>query len=61
MSRLALLRRLLVCLALLLIHYCLIFLPVSELFLIYILLANPRWFRDFLNRTAQERNNHAEP
>jgi hypothetical protein len=54
MSNTALLLRLLLCIALLMIHYLLIFFPVSEGFLIYILLLNPRWFRDFLNRTAPE-------
>lgn len=52
MSRMALFLRVLLCIALLLVHYLVIFLPVSESFLIYILLFNPRWFRVFLNRTA---------
>ena len=52
MSPTAFFLRFLLCIALLLIHYFVIFLPVSEVFLIYILLLNPRWFRDFLNRTA---------
>lgn len=52
MSRMAIVLRVLLCIALLLIHYLVIFLPVSEFFLIYILLFNPRWFRVFLNRTA---------
>ena len=56
MSRFGLLSRLLVCLALLLTHYFLLFLPLSELFLMSVLLINPRWFRDFLNRTAPDRN-----
>ena len=34
------------------IHYLLIFLPVAELFIIYIILFNPRWFRNFLDRMA---------
>lgn len=52
MDHTALFLRLLLCIALLLIHYLVIFLPVSEAFLIYIILFNPRWFRDFLIRTA---------
>ncbi|HUL14115.1 MAG TPA: hypothetical protein VLU73_18340 [Methylococcaceae bacterium] len=52
MSHTALFLRLLLCIALLVIHYLVFFLPVSEAFLIYVLLMNPRWFRDFLNRTA---------
>jgi len=54
MSHTALFFRLLLCVALLLTHYLLVFFPVNEAFLIYILLLNPRWFRDFLNRTAPE-------
>lgn len=44
--------RVLLCASLLAIHYFLLFVPVSELFLIYILLFNPRWFRTFLDRTT---------
>lgn len=44
--------RVVLCILLLAIHYFLLFLPVSELFLIYILLFNPPWFRAFLNRAA---------
>ena len=54
MSHTALLLRLLLCVALLIIHYLFFFFPVSEAFLIYILLMNPRWFRDFLSRTAHD-------
>lgn len=44
--------RILICLGLIAVHYVGIFLPITELFLIYILLFNPKWFRDFLNNTA---------
>jgi hypothetical protein len=54
MSSMAFFLRLLLCIALVLMHYLLIVFPVSEAFLVYILLVNPRWFRDFLNRTAPE-------
>jgi hypothetical protein len=35
--------------AILVIHFVGFFLPLTELFIIYILLANPAWFREFLN------------
>lgn len=54
MSYPALILRLLLCVVLLLIHYLVIFLPVSESFLIYIILVNPKWFRDFLSLTATD-------
>lgn len=46
------LNRVLICLGLIAVHYVGIFLPLTELFLIYILLFNPKWFRDFLNNMA---------
>jgi len=45
--------RLLICLGILLLHFVALFLPLTELFLIYIILFNPRWFRDFLNNMAK--------
>ncbi|BBL72553.1 hypothetical protein [Methylogaea oryzae] len=50
--------RVLLCVLLLAIHYFLLFLPVSELFIVYILLFNPRWFRSFLDKTAPRENNN---
>lgn len=44
--------RILFCSLLLIIHYVLVFLPASELFIIYIFLFNPRWFRVFLTHAA---------
>ena len=50
--------RILICIGLLVLHYiaeALVFLelfPAAEIFLIYILLFNPRWFRNFLNNMA---------
>ncbi len=48
----SLLYRILICLGLIAVHYAGLFLPLTELFLIYILLVNPKWFRDFLNNMA---------
>lgn len=41
------LRRLLLLLAILLIHYLVIFIPISELFLLYIIFFKPKWVEDF--------------
>ena len=50
--------RLLICLGLIAVHYVGIFLPITEMFLIYIILFNPKWFRDFLNNMAPGRTIH---
>lgn len=42
-------KRVLLCLGILAIDLLIFFLPLTALFLIYILLYNPPWFRDFLN------------
>jgi hypothetical protein len=42
-------KRILLCLGILVIDLLIFFLPLTALFLIYILLYNPPWFRDFLN------------
>lgn len=47
--------RILICAAILLSHAVIFFLPVAELFLVYIILFNPRWFRDFLDRLGKPR------
>jgi len=44
--------RLLICLGIVLLHFVAVFLPLTELFVIYILIFNPRWFRNFLNNIA---------
>ena len=44
--------RILISIGLLVLHYVGIAFPLTELFLIYILLLNPRWFRNFLNNMA---------
>ena len=43
-------KRILLCSAILLVDLAVFALPLTALFLIYILIANPAWFRDFLNR-----------
>lgn len=42
-------KRILICMGILLIDLAVFFLPLTALFLIYILIVNPPWFRDFLN------------
>jgi hypothetical protein len=42
-------KRLLLVGVLLALHYILMFLPLAELFIVYIILVNPRWFRKFLD------------
>jgi hypothetical protein len=42
-------KRILICVGILLLDLAVFFLPLTALFLIYILIANPPWFRDFLN------------
>lgn len=41
--------RLLLCLGLVLVDTVLFFVPLTALFLVYILLRNPPWFREFLD------------
>lgn len=43
-------RRILLCIGILLVDLAVFALPLTALFLIYILIGNPFWFRDFLNR-----------
>lgn len=42
-------QRILICLGILLAELVLFFLPLAAFFLIYIILFNPPWFREFLN------------
>jgi len=42
-----LLRRSLLFMFLLVIHYLFIFLPVLEFFLLYLIIVKPKWFEDF--------------
>ena len=41
------LRRLLLIIVILVTHYLFMFLPISELFLLYIIFFKPKWFQDF--------------
>ena len=43
-------KRILICVGILLVDLAVFFLPLTALFLIYILIVNPPWFRGFLNR-----------
>lgn len=42
-------QRILLAVAILAIDLLLFFLPLSAIFLAYVLIANPPWFRDYLN------------
>ncbi len=42
-------RRVLLAAAILLLDLAVFFLPLSAIFLAYVVVANPAWFRDFLN------------
>ncbi len=42
--------RILICIAIVLVDLIVFFLPLTALFLVYILLANPPWFRQFLQK-----------
>jgi len=46
-------KRFLLCAGLLLIDLGVFFLPLTALFLIYIVIFNPPWFREFLDRLDQ--------
>ncbi|MGZ8919305.1 MAG: hypothetical protein ACXW0T_13890 [Methylobacter sp.] len=41
--------RLLIGIALIVVHYSVIFIPFAEIFMIYILFFNPKWFKDILD------------
>lgn len=45
--------RVLICIGILLIDLIVFFLPLTAFFLLYILLVNPRWFREFLQQSNQ--------
>jgi hypothetical protein len=47
--------RILISLGLLTLHYVGFLLPLTEIFVIYILLFNPRWCREFLNDLAAKK------
>jgi hypothetical protein len=45
--------RILICIGILLLDLAVFFLPLSALFLVYILLVNPPWFRQYLQKINQ--------
>ena len=45
--------RVLICIGILLIDLGVFFLPLTAFFLIYIVLVNPSWFREFLQQINQ--------
>lgn len=45
--------RVLICIGILLIDLIVFYLPLTAFFLIYILLVNPPWFREFLQQINQ--------
>ena len=42
--------RVLICIGILLLDLIVFFLPLSAFFLVYVLLVNPRWFRQYLQK-----------
>jgi len=52
-------KRILLCIGILLVDLVVFALPLTALFLIYILIVNPPWFREFLNRLDTPENNHS--
>lgn len=51
-------KRILLSLGILLVDLAVFFLPLTAVFLVYILIVNPPWFRDFLNNL--DRSNSAD-
>ena len=43
-------QRILICVIILLVDIAVFFLPLTAIFLIYIILENPPWFREFLQQ-----------
>ena len=43
-------RRILLCVGILLVDVVVFFLPLTALFLVYIVLYNPPWFKEFLHK-----------
>jgi len=48
--------RILLSVGIILIDLIIFFLPLTALFLVYIILYNPPWFREFLNKLNQDEN-----
>ena len=43
-------QRILICVIIIVLDLAVFFLPLSAIFLVYIILQNPPWFRDFLQQ-----------
>jgi len=46
-------QRILICVIILIVDLAVFFLPLTAIFLIYIILQNPPWFREFLQKINQ--------
>jgi hypothetical protein len=46
-------QRILICILILLLDLVVFFLPLSAIFLVYVIWQNPRWFREFLQQLDQ--------
>jgi hypothetical protein len=46
-------QRVMICVIILLLDLVVFFLPLSAIFLVYIILVNPPWFREFLQQLNQ--------
>lgn len=53
-------KRILLALAILVLHYVVIIVPVAELFIGYVIIFNPLWLRNFLNHMANPEDVVAE-
>ncbi len=53
-------KRVLLVVGLLALHYALVFLPIAEMFIVYIILVNPRWFRKFLDNLDKPEGEYHE-
>ena len=51
-------RRILLGIGVLLVDLIVFFLPLSAIFLMYIIIFNPPWFRDFLNNLGRLNSTH---
>ncbi len=45
--------RVIIAVGIVILHFVGFFIPLTEIFVIYILLVNPDWFRNFLNNLDQ--------
>lgn len=49
--------RIIISVAILILHFVGFLLPLTEVFIIYILLVNPEWLRNYLNNLAEVQKN----